>query len=157
MVHEIDDFCILTLFRAVLTILLNFWAFPGIWEVYNVWNTIRKVGLADKLSGLPTSYDEYFRRYWIFVFLPYILTPPKLRYLQTPCTGGLPHLDEAIFGIFLIVITLHRLLDCAGSSCYFFSICDPPLLMVLLGRKFILVLIWKTAFSNCLSLNPASP
>ena len=62
--------------------------------------------------------------------LPYILTPPKLRYLQTPCTGGLPHLDEAIFGIFLIVITLHRLLDCAGSSCYFFSICDPPLIAV---------------------------
>ena len=25
--------------------------------------------------------------------------PPKLRYLQTPCTGGLLHLDEAIFGI----------------------------------------------------------
>ena len=48
-------------------------------------------------------------------FLPYILLLPKLRYLQTPCTGGLSHLDEAIFGIFLIVITLHRLPDCAGS------------------------------------------
>ena len=41
---------------------------------------------------------------------------PKAQILgYIPCTGGLQHPDEAIFGIFLIVMNLHRNSEGAGS------------------------------------------
>ena len=63
----------------------------------------------------------------ILVFAPYILMVQILGYLQTPCTGGFRHSDEAIFGIFLISMNLHRHSEGAGSNSYNFSIFDLPL------------------------------
>ena len=65
----------------------------------------------------------------ILVFVPYILKVQMLGYLQTPCTGGFPHPDEAIFDIFLIVMNLHRHSEGAGSNFYDLSIFDLPLLV----------------------------
>ena len=62
----------------------------------------------------------------ILVFVPYILKVQILGYLQTPCTGGFPHPDEAIFDIFLIVMNLHRHSEGAGSDSYHLSLFDPP-------------------------------
>ena len=58
--------------------------------------------------------------------LPYILKVKILGYLQTPRTGGFPHPDEAIFGIFLIVMNLHRHSGGTGYNSYHFSIFGPP-------------------------------
>ena len=51
----------------------------------------------------------------ILVFVPSKYMALILGYLHTPCTGGFQNSDEAIFGIFLIVMNLHRHSEGAGS------------------------------------------
>ena len=51
----------------------------------------------------------------ILVFAPSKYTAQILGYLQIPCTWGFQHSDEAILGIFLIVINLHRHSKGTGS------------------------------------------
>ena len=56
-------------FYPILTHFGHFMVLLVIWDLYNVWNTNRKVGLAVILRGQTSFYDQYFVRYGYFRIL----------------------------------------------------------------------------------------
>ena len=74
-------------FTPILTHFGHFWALPLIGEVYNVWNTNRKVGLAVILRGITTSYDHSFLRYCNFVIF---LGVVAMSHQKKPMRGHFP-------------------------------------------------------------------
>jgi hypothetical protein len=45
---------------GLFDLFMRFWALPVIWEVYNVWNTIRNIAFLNKMRGQTSFYDERF-------------------------------------------------------------------------------------------------
>ena len=75
---------------------------------------------------------------------------PKTQILgYTPCTGGLQHPDEAIFGIFLIVMNPHRHSEGSGSIFRLWPSPTnkrPPCLLIFRNFSYPPDLIWNPAY-----------